>query len=110
MIISSNAVVATILALLVIVRAVIWGLDLVHCALLLLLLLLVTLVPMVDSINYEKQVRTYNKCRMRFDRVYRDRNPWSYWSTVAIGWLGAPIFIFSFWFTTLRNRFVCPLT
>ena len=94
MIISSNAVVATILALLVFVRAVIWGLDLVHCAL--LLPLLVTLVPMVDSIVYEKQVRTYNKYRMRFDRVYRDRNPWSYWSTVAMGWLGAPFFIFFF--------------
>ena len=94
MIISSNAVVATILALLVFVRAVIWGLDLVNCAL--LLPLLVTLVPMVDSIVYEKQVRMYNKYKMRFDRVYRDRNPWSYWSTVAIGWLGAPFFIFSF--------------
>ena len=76
MIISSNAVVATILALLVLVRAVIWSLDLVHCAL--LLPLLVALVPMVDSIDsivYEKQVRIYNKYRMRFDRVYRDRNP-----------------------------------
>ena len=94
MIISSNAVVTTILALLVFVRAVTWGLDLVHCAL--LLPLLVTLVPMVDSIVYEKQVRTYNKYRMRFDRVYQDRNLWGYWSTVAIGWLGAPFFIFFF--------------
>ena len=107
MIISSNAVVATILALLVLVRALIWGLNLVHCAL--LLPLLVTLVPMIDSIVYEKQVRIYNKYKIRFDRVYRDRSPWSYWSTVA-GWLGAPIFIFSFWFTTPRKRFVCPLT
>ena len=94
MIISSNAVVATILALLVLVRAVIWGLDLVHCAL--LLPLLVTLVPMIDSIVYEKQVRIYNKYKIRFDRVYRDRNPWSYWSTVAFGWLGAPFFVFFF--------------
>jgi len=51
---------------------------------------------MVDSIVYEKQVRTYNKYRMRFDRVYQDRNLWGYWSTVAIGWLGAPFFIFFF--------------
>ena len=94
MIVSSNAVVATVLALLVFFRVVTLGLDVIHCAL--LLPLFVTLVPVVDSLVYEQQVRIYNKNKMRLDRVYRDRNPWSCWSTVAIGWLGAPFFIFFF--------------
>ena len=98
MIVSSDAVVATVLSLLVFFRAVTLGLDLIHCAL--LLPLMVTLVPVVDSLVYEQQVRIYNKNKMRFDRVYRDRNPWSYWSTVAFGWLGAPFFVF---FSDLRS-------
>ena len=92
MIVSSNAVVATVLALLVFFRVVTLGLDLIHCAL--LLSLLVSLVPVVDSLVYEQQVRIYHKNKMRFDRVYRDRNPWRYWSTFAFVWLGAPFFIF----------------
>jgi hypothetical protein len=77
-----NAAALALVALLLGIHQLGGGLDLL--SLLMLVPLLVSLIPALDSLQGQGQVRVWDRWRMRFCWLPRRQQPWAYWINVAV--------------------------
>ena len=86
----SNRLVITLTAALLLARQLSHGLDLL--SLLMLAPWLVCLVPVCDSLQGSGCIRVWERGRMGFFWLDRQRTPWSYWINLLVSWPAAGVF------------------
>jgi len=57
--------------------------------------LLVCLVPTLDSLQKSGEIRIWDKWKMRFTSVSRDRSPFSYWLNLIVSWPATAFFSYA---------------